>query len=283
MVGAFAAVAALCGAMAPWAVLPLVTAVCWACYDGLVLHPDGVPGWQAGPDLRALALLSVAVLLGRLASGPLLRAASPASLRGEAARLAAEANPLFRPDDRRRARLRHHRSRLLATAVALGLGVGLAVHANSAAAAEATRRLTHPVTATTLADAASSPTGRATARGPAAPVVNVAAAWEYPAGLPHLGRVEVFRHQQAGARVTVWVDDAGRLAAQPDSASDQILLALLAGLTATAGAATLGLGGCWALRRRLDRRAARAWARDWARVEPHWSGRHRNEDVGGGR
>jgi hypothetical protein len=280
MLGVFAAVAALCGAFAPWAVLPLVAAVCWGCYDGFVVHPDGVPGWQSEPDLRALALLCAFALLGRVLSGPVERAAT---WRGEAARAAVEANPLFRPEDRRRARLLRSRSRLAATALGLGLAVGLAVHAQGAVAADEARRHAHQVTATTLASGTAASVNKATPRGYAAAVVSVPASWEYPAGSPHTGRVVVFRHQAAGTRVTLWVDDAGRAALQPASGADQTAFAVLVGLTAPAGAELLAVGGCWALRRRLDRRVARAWATDWARVEPYWSGRRRNEDVGGGR
>jgi hypothetical protein len=280
MLGVFAAVAALCGAFAPWAVLPLVTAVCWGCYDGFVVHRDGALGWQSEPDLRALALLGAFVLLGRLLSGPVERAAT---WRSEAARAAAEANPLFRPDDRRRVRLRRSRSRLAATALGLGLAVGLAVHARGAAVADDARRHAHPVAATTLASGTSPSVNRATPRGYAAALVSVPATWEYPAGSPHTGRVVVFRHQAAGTRVTVWVDDRGRAALQPASGADQAVFALLVGLTASVAAELLAVGGCWALGRHLDRRASRAWAEGWARVEPYWSGRRRNEDVGGGR
>ncbi|RAG82725.1 hypothetical protein DN069_26120, partial [Streptacidiphilus pinicola] len=248
MLGVFAAVAALCGATAPWAVLPLVAAVCWGCYDGAVLPQDGA-------DLRALALLSAFVLLGHLLAGPVERAAS---WRREAARVAAEANPLFRPDDRRRARLRRSRSRLLLTSLGLGVAVGLAVHAHGAAAADAARGHAHPVTATTLANAVPAPRGRATPRAAAVPVVNVPAEWDYPAGSRHLGRVLVFRHQAAGTRLTVWVDDAGRLAAQPASTADQAVFALLVGLTGTAGAAVQAEAESPTASQGQRRRAARA-------------------------
>lgn len=270
MLRVFAAVAALCGATAPWAALPLVAAVCWGCYEGLVIPQDDA-------DLRALALLSAFALLGRLLAGPVERAAL---WRADAERRATEANPLFRPDDRRRARLRRSRSRLLLTSLGLGVALGLAVHAHGAAAADAVRRHAHPVTATTLADAVPPPAGKTTPRGVAVPVVGVPAVWEYPAGARHVGRVVVFRRQAAGARETVWVDDAGRLVVQPASGADQAVLGALVGLTGAVGSAALAMGCCWVLRSRLDRRAARAWAQDWARVEPHWSGRHRNEDVG---
>ncbi|WP_052440759.1 Rv1733c family protein [Streptacidiphilus anmyonensis] len=278
MLGVFAAVAALCGAFAPWALLPLVAAVCWGCYDGLAVQRDGAVGWLTGPDLRALALLCAFTLLGRLLSGPVERAAT---WRSEAARAAVEANPLFRPDDRRRARLERSRSRLAATALGLGLAVGLAVHAHSDAAAAEAAGHTHAVTATTLASGMSRAVSRSTARDEAVALVSVPAAWEYPAGSRHTGRVVVLRHQAAGTRVSVWVDDAGRPAVRPSSATDRGVFAGLVGLTAFAGAEAFALGGCRVLRTRLDRRASRAWAKDWARVEPHWSGRHRNEDVGG--
>src|SRR5579859_6352142 len=121
MLGVFAAVAALCGAFAPWAVLPVVAAVCWGCYDGLAVQQGGGPGWLTVPDLRALALLCAFTVLGHVLSGPVERAVT---WRSEAARAAVETNPLFRPDDRRRVRLERSRSRLAATALGLGLAVG---------------------------------------------------------------------------------------------------------------------------------------------------------------
>ncbi|WP_052434700.1 Rv1733c family protein [Streptacidiphilus melanogenes] len=277
MLGVFAAVAALCGAFAPWVVLPLVAVVCWGCYDGLAVPGDGALGWRTEADLRALALLCAFTLLGRLLSGPLERAAT---WRSEAARAVAEANPLFRPDDRRRARLQRSRSRLAATALGLGLAVGIAVAAHGAAIASEATRHTHAVTATTLVSGMDRSVTRHTPRDEAVAMVSVPARWQYPAGSPHTGGVVVFRHQAAGSRVIVWVDDAGRPSARPASGADQAVFAVLVGLTAFVGAELLAVCGCWALRVRLDRRAARAWAKDWARVEPYWSGR-RNEDVGG--
>ncbi|SEM23722.1 Rv1733c family protein [Streptacidiphilus jiangxiensis] len=280
MLGVFAAVAALCGALAPWSGLPLVVAVCWGCYDGFVVRHDGAPGWQAGPDLRTLALFGAIALLARLLAGPVERAAGR---RAAVARAAVEANPLFRADDRRRARLRRSRVRLMAVSVGLGLAVALAVQARDAAEAAVARRQGHPVTATTLADAVPPPATRLAARGGGATVQSVPAAWEYPAGVRHTGRVVVFRRQAAGTRVTVWVDDAGRPAVVPASAPDRVASAVLVGVSASAVLALLCALASWAAGHRLDRRASRAWAEDWARVEPYWSGRRRNEDAPGGR
>ncbi|MEY9877969.1 hypothetical protein ABH931_007493 [Streptacidiphilus sp. MAP12-33] len=271
MLGVFAAVAALGGACAPWIALPFVVAACWACYVGAL-------AWQAGPDLRVLALLGACALLGRVLSEPVERAACR---RRTAAEAEVEANPLFRPADRRRARLHRSRLRLLVTSLVLGLAVATAVHVRDDAAADAVRRQGHAVTATTLAAAVPARTAGTAPRGGPAVVVHVPAVWEYPAGVRHTGRVTVFRRQPAGTRLTVWVDAAGRLGVTPSSAPDRIAAAALIGVSASALAVLFSGLVCQLLLRRLDLLASRAWATDWARVEPYWSGRHRNEDVGG--
>lgn len=101
--------------------------------------------------------------------------------------------------------------------------------------------------------------------------VTAPARWTGADGQPATGVVEVPATAAAGDRVTVWLDDAGRVVPAPASAD------ALAGLTIVAGAGSWFLIGVlillvgWAVRHRLDRRRLRAWEREWSQVEP---GRH---------
>ena len=103
------------------------------------------------------------------------------------------------------------------------------------------------------------------------PLVTVPARYVDRRGVEHVAPVTVRREVPAGARVPVWVDADGRVAAAPMSAAGALGAALaVGGATAAMSAAALLLA--WlAVRRVLDRGNASAWARGWEGGEPGWS------------
>ena len=77
----------------------------------------------------------------------------------------------------------------------------------------------------------------------------------------------------AGTSVRVWLDRSGKPEAPPPSSDGMILTALVAGITATAGAAAV-LILCYLLCRIvLDRHRLARWESAWAAVGPQWTSR----------
>ena len=94
--------------------------------------------------------------------------------------------------------------------------------------------------------------------------------WTAPDGSVRSGRALVPYGREAGTRVPVWTDDAGRLAPQPPTAAQAAFEAELLGVSAVLALGGLVYGAGRAARWRLDRRRLDGWARDWNRVEPGW-------------
>lgn len=101
----------------------------------------------------------------------------------------------------------------------------------------------------------------------------VPARWTGPAGTRHTGWVPVLASATAGSTVTVWIDDAGRLAERPlqhyQVRGQAVMAAVLAPIA-------LGwLLGCAGLLAHgaLGRRRMAAWDAGWRAIEPLWSRR----------
>ncbi len=96
------------------------------------------------------------------------------------------------------------------------------------------------------------------------------ATWTAPDGSARSGIVQTEAEARAGARIPVWVDEAGSLHVPPgrhSPATQGILVAVAAVsclVVALAGVHRAGRG-------LLDRRRDRAWTREWAEVGPRWS------------
>ncbi|WP_436521382.1 Rv1733c family protein [Actinoplanes sp. HUAS TT8] len=155
----------------------------------------------------------------------------------------------------------------LAAAPLLAWWAGTAGYRSDVRAREWERTHVFRVDAVLVEDATGTdgPTG-----GPTAAPQAARATWTAPDGSSRSGIVQTEATARAGARVAVWVDDAGRLHVPPgrhSPVSQAILLAV---------AAVMGLVGVLAVAHRtgrglLDRRRDRAWAREWAEVGPRWS------------
>ncbi|MFJ5551790.1 hypothetical protein [Streptomyces sp. NPDC093225] len=181
------------------------------------------------------------------------------------------AGPLHRAADR--ARTRWHAVFVLACALAVIAGVlaALAVRDADTRTAQEQARHRHRVTATVVAEPTVVTAGRSGGFG-----LTARAVWRYPAaGAEHAGTITVPFRTHAHDRVPLWVDDGGRAAAGPASATDIGLNA--AGLGACVCAATvLGAGAVVHLRlRRVEAGSLRDWDREWEVVEPLWTGRLR--------
>ncbi|MGW5283229.1 Rv1733c family protein [Streptomyces collinus] len=153
----------------------------------------------------------------------------------------------------------------------IGSAAAAVVTARAAGAEFAHQRADrHPVGAVLLADA---PGGTSAARSSGGRV-RVPLRWTAPDGSSRTGRAPVDSGLRAGARVVVWQDGQGRIAAgRPTGGADGVVQAGLFGAAAAlAVAAPACLAGA-AARAHLDRRRLTRWDREWERVGPYWGHR----------
>lgn len=180
-------------------------------------------------------------------------------------------NPLRRPSD-------HAEKWLLTILVALfvigapiaAIVAGLLADA-SALRQQRTQRSWHQVTATVVQDAPTedAPTEVGPYYGWGMTLVPVR--WTTPAGSRRTGTVATQLSLQAGSRLPVWEDSAGRLTDAPLTRAQVMQRAAVAAATAPAVLALVlflaGAGG----RLLLDRRRLAGWERAWYAVGPRWT------------
>ena len=96
-------------------------------------------------------------------------------------------------------------------------------------------------------------------------------AWTGPDGVGHVASVSVAPALPAGSAVTLWVDGAGRVVADPaERSAEAWAFGISAGLTVVALSWAL-LTLAWSAVCRVTASCnAAGWAREWARVEPRW-------------
>jgi hypothetical protein len=177
-------------------------------------------------------------------------------------------NPLCRKVDRARSRLLLLMAAALATAALVAALIGQAVLHGEQTAARQLAGHRHQVVATTVSGVAED--GVPGDGGTVAQAV-----WHFPQAVSQSGPVPVPPGTTSGTTVSVWVDDGGRPAAAPQSTTDQVTHAAVAGLGSFAGL-VLTAQVLYAVRSRsLDKHADREWEPDWELVEPVWSGRMR--------
>ena len=102
----------------------------------------------------------------------------------------------------------------------------------------------------------------------------VAARWRAPSGATRRGVIPTRTGVQAGTKVSIWIDDAGRVTGRrPMTVAMVKVRAVLAEFLAVAGAAIalLALGGL--VRLLLNRRRMAYWGIEWACFGPRWSTR----------
>lgn len=97
------------------------------------------------------------------------------------------------------------------------------------------------------------------ATGPTAPAV-----WSGRDGRPSGGQIHVPATTNEGEHVTIWLDPAGAVVAEPMGSTAEAALTVL---TAAVAWGVLGFGLTavwWLMRRRLDRTRLEIWAIEWA-------------------
>jgi len=141
-----------------------------------------------------------------------------------------------------------------------GLAAHQAAHGHAGAAS--------PVRAVLLADAPPPP---AVDQRVPSPRLRAAVAWTGPDGAGHVASVSVAPGLPAGSAVTLWVDGAGRVMADPaERSAEAWAFGISAGLTVVALSWAL-LTLAWSAVCRVTASCnAAGWAREWAQVEPRW-------------
>ncbi|MGW4561142.1 Rv1733c family protein [Streptomyces sp. NPDC004561] len=124
-----------------------------------------------------------------------------------------------------------------------------------------------PVAAVLLADAPRSVTGDWSTKGR----VQGSVRWTAPDGISRTGHTLVDESLKAGARVTVWQDDHGRLMLSPPTGRTQgHVEAALFGAAAALAVAAPVVGAAVMARVRLDRRRMAHWDHEWELLGPQW-------------
>jgi hypothetical protein len=95
--------------------------------------------------------------------------------------------------------------------------------------------------------------------------------WTAADGAVHVVDVRVPPALRAGSAVTVWLDRAGRVVADPARRSAEAVAFGISAALAVIALSWAVLSLLWSTVCRLTAaRNAAAWAREWARVEPRW-------------
>ena len=179
-----------------------------------------------------------------------------------------DSNPLRRGTDRAGALIGLWLTVMAAVAMVTVTPAVSHLAANSAAAAQhAQMSSRHQVTAVLVQKATPATSGNTY------PLILGATAtvrWTYPHQQRHTGLIEVSDNMPAGARVAIWVDGTGAVAAPPLNASQVAATADLAGMGAVIIMVTVALCTGLGVKRVLDQRRMAAWDAEWADAEERW-------------
>ncbi|WP_052864258.1 Rv1733c family protein [Streptomyces niger] len=174
-------------------------------------------------------------------------------------------NPLRRPSDILEARI-------ILMAVVLLLAGGLTAGiATGRAAGDALREQRQGRIATTAVLVDDAPDRSAdTAYRTGDDKVSVTVRWQDRNGSARVGTTRVEPDRPAGTKITVWVDEHGRLTARPPGPVTSVIEAALVGTVAAIGWSSLVLCVVYGMRLRLEHRRAQQWEREWAAIDPRW-------------
>ncbi|MFI7680427.1 hypothetical protein [Actinophytocola sp. NPDC049390] len=114
------------------------------------------------------------------------------------------------------------------------------------------------------------PAGYAARGEPGFATTHAAVEWRLPDGTSGTGRASVERGTHAGARVTIWLDEQGKLVGPPSEPADAAFAGVLVAVTGWFVAGGLLALLYYGAKRLLDRSRARSWEQEWTRVEPEW-------------
>lgn len=111
--------------------------------------------------------------------------------------------------------------------------------------------------------------------------VRVPAWWYGPDLRVRRGYVQMATYVRVGGTARIWVDDRGRPAPRPLSASQVRGQTVMGGVGAGLGVLVLVGFPALVFRRWLDRRAYALWRDEWAVMEPRWTRRTDGRGRGG--
>lgn len=94
--------------------------------------------------------------------------------------------------------------------------------------------------------------------------------WTAPDGSTRTDEARVSALSPAGNRVTIWIDEDGRLTAEPLTAGEARFHAISGGVLAGAAVSGIALGAVWVTRLYLSRRRLKQWAAEWERIDTRW-------------
>ncbi len=155
----------------------------------------------------------------------------------------------------------------LAGAPASALVAGRSAYAAALYTEHAHGTVRHHVSAVMLGSAPES-------AGPDALPVPVQAHWTAPDGRTRTGMITVLGGTPAGTTEWVWTDMSGRLTGPPQPGTSPLAPAILTGVFAVLGLATLLLCAGAAAHFLLERRRLAAWEAEWAALRGKPSGPH---------
>jgi hypothetical protein len=97
--------------------------------------------------------------------------------------------------------------------------------------------------------------------------------WRDATGALRSGLVPLRGGDDRGLRRTIWLDQAGRPASQPNSHTHTVVDAVVTSATSVSALCLLLGMSYLLLERRLDRRRSASWEQEWIRIAPRWTGR----------
>ncbi|MGH8868143.1 MAG: Rv1733c family protein [Actinomycetes bacterium] len=148
----------------------------------------------------------------------------------------------------------------------LGMLAGQAAYAKGSAAEQVQRGDRHAVQAKIVKSASTSVTNP-----DGAPLQSSAwVRWRGPDGARHEGRARVSPGADVGSKVTVWIDEDGRLVTAPLTHAQVVSNAVSAGLIVVVGTGGVLVLVWFVVRRRLERSRMDDWDADWAIVSQKW-------------
>jgi len=181
--------------------------------------------------------------------------------------LARRRNPLWRPSDSLRSRLRALIVIGLLASVGVSAGFALALYRDDRAAALRRDAQLHSVQAVLVT---------APSRAPASDPDAQSAArvrWSAPGGTAREASVDVWDGAVVGNRIQLWLDATGKVSAAPVTAGDSVTSAAYLGVLCLLCSLGLVTSADSAVRAWADRTDENHWERDWRLFEPVWSHR----------
>jgi hypothetical protein len=190
--------------------------------------------------------------------------------RGVAKMRAVANSPLRRTSDRVQAVLRRCLIVLVLGSVPVGVIAGLAANARFHDLSRTQRAEWRPAVATLLTSAGtqSAQSGVSVYLATERLMAPATASWLSPDGGAATGTIAVPVDTRAGARVHIWLDQAGRPAGAPMSPGVATAYAVLIGAGLLAGTAMVSLVVWLSTRKVLDRQRFAQWDREWRELDP---------------